>query len=309
MRKATPQEIRRYKTYLRNHIDLVYTLGKKAFNMDFSGHDFDKIHGEGPKMDLMALRNVWHDKEYRPSEDVVKMFNELAFQHVKTNKHHPEYWDKKIRFEDFMNGDNTHTVDMSEMSTDAFNEMMCDWAAVAIKNNNPLMTWYEKTCFGKNPRFKMSQKQHKKFKAGMKKIYDAIVKYNIHYPGIEYDAVNNFEEKGTSYKTEFLESYICMKESKYAVSFKFKTPYDSEVFTKEMPYVWYYVDVSRPNIVTVYWDSKMDMTYFMNHLPKKTQKLIIDQKVLKEEVSSGAFGNFAPEGHIKISKENELESI
>ena len=41
MRKATPQEIRKYKTYLRNHIDLVYTLGKKAFNMDFSGHDFE----------------------------------------------------------------------------------------------------------------------------------------------------------------------------------------------------------------------------------------------------------------------------
>ena len=309
MRKATPQEIRKYKTYLRNHIDLVYTLGKKAFNMDFSGHDFDKIHGEGPKMDLMALRSVWHDKDYRPSEDVINMFNELAFQHVKTNKHHPEYWDKKIRFEDFNNGDNTHTVDMSEMSTEAFNEMCCDWSAVALKKNNPLMKWYNDTCFGKNARFKMSPEQHKRFKSNIKKIYDTIVKYNIHYPGVEYTAVNNFEESCLSERQQFIEAYLNMKESKYAVSFKFKTPYDSEVFKREIPYVWSYIDVSKPCIVTVYWNSKLDMIYFLNHLPKKTKKLIVDQKVLKEEVSSGAFGNFTPEGHIKILKKNELEYI
>ena len=106
-----------------------------------------------------------------------------------------------------------------------------------------------------------------------------------------------------------MESYLCMKESKYAISFKFKTPYDAEVFTKEIPYVWFYVDVSKPCIVTIYWNSKLDMIYFLNHLQKKTKKLVVDQKVLKEEVSSGAFGNFTPEGHIKISKEKELKNI
>lgn len=295
MREPTPIEKRTYNTYLRNHTDLVYKLGKKVFNMDFSMHDFDKFHAEGEKKNLLTLRYIWNQKNYRPSESMIKRFDELVFIHVKQNKHHPEYWDSSVTFEDFYNGECQKTVDCSQMSREAFLELCCDWAAVSITNNQPLMKWFYKTTTGNKPRFSFSDNQTKQFKKNMKMIYDYIQKNDIHYPGKPYTAENNFEEEHINERYQFIESFILMKESRAAMTFRFKTDFDADLFRREIPYIWTYVDCSKPRTVTVYWSCQSDMTDFMNHMSNNTRKLVVDKEVIREEVSSGSFSGFTPE--------------
>ena len=101
MRKATQEEIDKFVNYRANHIALVRRLGRVLFDLDLSEHDKDKIECDADDLNLYALRNAMQDGDYRPLKNDKVILNNLAGRHVKSQKHHPEYWDDAITVDSF----------------------------------------------------------------------------------------------------------------------------------------------------------------------------------------------------------------
>ena len=143
MRKATQEEIDRFVDYRANHIALVRRIGKTVFGRDFSDHDKDKIECSIDDLNYYALRNAMQDGKYKPLKADKIILNNLAGRHVKSQKHHPEYWDDALTVDDF-NYEEPVSVDASKMPPLALIELVCDWSAVAIKLNKGIFEWYNK---------------------------------------------------------------------------------------------------------------------------------------------------------------------
>ena len=193
MRKATQEEIDKFVDYRANHIALVRRLGRVLFDLDLSEHDKDKIECDADDLNLYALRNAMLDGGYRPLKNDKVILNNLAGRHVKSQKHHPEYWDDAITVDSF-NYEEPPIVNASKMPDRYLVELVCDWSAVAIKLNKGIFQWFNKTCTGSNPRFKFTPRQKCIIIDSLLKVQKNIKKEKLYYPGIEYGAKKDYPE-------------------------------------------------------------------------------------------------------------------
>jgi hypothetical protein len=98
---------------------------------------------------------------YDPPSSIKDDMTKATEHHVKSNKHHPEYWTDQVNT---INPDNRDAppeemVDASKMPDVSLAEMCADWMAMAEeKGTNPL-TWAEKNV---NIRWKFTEGQTKK---------------------------------------------------------------------------------------------------------------------------------------------------
>ena len=191
MRKATQEEIDKFVDYRANHIALVRRLGRVLFDLDLSEHDKDKIECDADDLNLYALRNAMQDGGYRPLKNDKVILNNLAGRHVKSQKHHPEYWDDAITVDSF-NYEEPPVVNASKMPDRYLVELVCDWSAVAIKLNKGMFQWFNKTCTGSNPRFKFTPRQKCIIIDSLLKVQKNIKKEKLYYPGIGYDAKKDY---------------------------------------------------------------------------------------------------------------------
>ena len=186
MREATPQEIKRFTDYRAKHVALVQRIARLVFGLDCSDHDHDKIECDAKELNKWALRNLMQDNEYQAKGEDKKELLRIAAKHMKTQPHHPQYWDDSLTVEALTENPGL-PVDMSSMTNKAMLEMISDWAAVSIKTKSPLFKFYNSTCTGSNPRFKMTSAQKRFFISNTRKILDAIPKEKLYWDGKEYD--------------------------------------------------------------------------------------------------------------------------
>ena len=187
MRIATKKEIDSFIQYRANHVALVQRIGKVVFDTDLSDHDNDKIGADGDELNLYALRNSMLNGTYHPHIADKKKLSRLAGEHVKSQKHHPEYWDDSItprNFDDI----NPPQVNAHKMPKRYLLEMCCDWSAVALKLNKPIFSWYNKTCIGKNARFLFTDNQKDYIVECLSRIQSKIDSEKLYYPNVTYNA-------------------------------------------------------------------------------------------------------------------------
>lgn len=187
MRIATKKEIDRFIQYRANHVALVQRIGKVVFDTDLSDHDNDKIGADGDELNLYALRNSMLNGTYHPHIADKKKLSRLAGEHVKSQKHHPEYWDDSItprNFDDI----NPPQVNAHRMPKRYLLEMCCDWSAVALKLNKPIFSWYNKTCIGENARFLFTDNQKDYIVECLSRIQSKIDSEKLYYPNVTYNA-------------------------------------------------------------------------------------------------------------------------
>lgn len=186
MRIATKKEIDRFIQYRANHVALVQRIGKVVFDTDLSDHDNDKIGADGDELNLYALRNSMLNGTYHPHTVDKKKLSRLAGEHVKSQKHHPEYWDDSItprNFDDI----NPPQVNAHKMPKRYLLEMCCDWSAVALKLNKPIFSWYNKTCIGENARFLFTDNQKDYIVECLSRIQSKIDSEKLYYPNVTYN--------------------------------------------------------------------------------------------------------------------------
>ena len=193
MRKATQEEIDSFVDYRANHIALVRRIGRVLFGLDLSEHDKDKIECDADDLNLYALRNAMQDGGYRPLKNDKVILNNLAGRHVKSQKHHPEYWDDAITVDSF-NYEEPPIVNASKMPDRYLKELVCDWSAVAVKLNKGIFQWFNKTCTGDNPRFKFTPRQKCIIIDSLLEVQKNIKKEKLYYPGVDYDAKKDYPE-------------------------------------------------------------------------------------------------------------------
>lgn len=187
MRIATKKEIDKFIQYRANHVALVQRIGKVVFDADISDHDNDKIGADGDELNLYALRNSMLNGTYHPHTVDKKKLNRLAGEHVKSQKHHPEYWDDSITSRNF-DDNNPPQVNAHRMPKRYLLEMCCDWSAVALKLNKPIFSWYNKTCIGENARFLFTDNQKDYIVECLSRIQSKIDSEKLYYPNVTYNA-------------------------------------------------------------------------------------------------------------------------
>ena len=187
MRIATKKEIDRFIQYRANHVALVQRIGKVVFDTDLSDHDNDKIGADGDELNLYALRNSMLNGTYHPHTVDKKKLSRLAGEHVKSQKHHPEYWDDSITPRNF-DDNNPPQVNAHKMPKRYLLEMCCDWGAVALKLNKPIFSWYNKTCIGENARFLFTDNQKDYIVECLSRIQSKIDSEKLYYPNVTYNA-------------------------------------------------------------------------------------------------------------------------
>ena len=187
MRTATQKEIDNFIEYRANHVALVQRIGSVVFGIDISDHDKDKIEADGEELNLFSLRNSMLNGTYHPHKADRAKLKRLVGKHVKSQKHHPEYWDDSITARNF-DDENPPQVNAHKMPKRYLLEMVCDWCAVALKLNKPLFNWYNKTCIGENARFLFTDNQKEYIIECISRVASKIKEENLHYPKVEYTA-------------------------------------------------------------------------------------------------------------------------
>lgn len=213
MRIATKKEIDSFIQYRANHVALVQRIGKVVFDTDLSDHDNDKIGADGDELNLYALRNSMLNGTYHPHTVDKKKLSRLAGEHVKSQKHHPEYWDDSITPRNF-DDNNPPQVNAHKMPKRYLLEMCCDWSAVALKLNKPIFSWYNKTCIGENARFLFTDNQKDYIVECLSRIQSKIDSEKLYYPNVTYNAEQVSPKIDFGKKlTESKEDIIYSKES------------------------------------------------------------------------------------------------
>lgn len=187
LRKATREELDKFIEYRANHVALVRRIGTTVFETDFPEHDKDKIACDADDLNLYALRNAMQNGDYNPPEEDKVILSNLVGRHVKSQEHHPEYWDDGVTVDDF-NYEEPTTTDASRMPAKALLELVCDWCAVAIKLNKGLFRWFNKTCTGDTPRFRFTPAQTLYIILCIKSVQNKVVEEKLYYPGVRYTA-------------------------------------------------------------------------------------------------------------------------
>ena len=186
MRIATKKEIDSFIQYRANHVALVQRIGSVVFGIDISDHDKDKIEANGEELNLFSLRNSMLNGTYHPHKADKAKLKRLVGKHVKSQKHHPEYWDDSITPRNF-DDNNPPQVNAHKMPKRYLLEMCCDWSAVALKLNKPIFSWYNKTCIGENARFLFTDNQKDYIVECLSRIQSKIDSEKLYYPNVTYN--------------------------------------------------------------------------------------------------------------------------
>jgi hypothetical protein len=111
-----------------------------------------------------------HGKKINWSSKELKEMQEATFHHVKTNKHHPEAWDKNSTIEAINNKDRDkpsgYIIDATGMPLSYIATMVADWCAVSEEKETDPYKWCEMNI---NKRWIFTDKQ-------IKLIYDLLNK-------------------------------------------------------------------------------------------------------------------------------------
>jgi hypothetical protein len=100
--------------------------------------------------------------DYQVSDEVQAAMNEATMHHIKSNKHHPEYWDAEFTADKFNHQDRDSVpdqmVDGRQMNKVSIAEMCCDWVSMAQEkqNSNSAHGWADMNV---NKRWRFSDEQ------------------------------------------------------------------------------------------------------------------------------------------------------
>lgn len=189
IRKATQEEIDAFIEYRANHVALVQKLGEVAFGIDLSHHDIDKINAVGKELEMFAIRGAYNSGKIKLNKEDKNEIRKVSARHVKSQKHHPEYWDDSITIRNCKEDESI--VHASRMPKRYILEMACDWSACALKGNKGLFDWYNKVI---DETLFLTDNQKIELISALFRIKDVVEKYDIHYPNVEYTAESHFLE-------------------------------------------------------------------------------------------------------------------
>lgn len=147
--EATHEMVDHYTKRTRNHINLVIKcvnhLVSKNDNLQkllrqVQAHDVSKW--SYPEY-IPYVFITWKYKvpEFEVPLDVANKMHEATLHHVKSNKHHPEFWDKDSTINKQDRDKPADPVDGTEMDLISIAEMVCDWKAVSLERNNKIVDW------------------------------------------------------------------------------------------------------------------------------------------------------------------------
>jgi len=149
--------IKLIKEVLAEESDIIDTT---TFAIQVGTHDKDKF--DYPAFIFQVFRG-WRSYCKRRDIPVIEtteteeeMIQRTVFTHVKSNKHHPEYWDPAITFEMYVPNyledyDNPefYVVDATRMDNEALAELVCDWTSVAQEFGKECATDWADEMIGK----------------------------------------------------------------------------------------------------------------------------------------------------------------
>ena len=165
------------RTY--RHIDLVKKAAKMIADKypEFedlinkaADHDASKFEEpERTPYISISWRHKLEDKEFdpingkgyqNPGKLEKKEENDATLHHIKSNSHHPEFWNKEeANLSAECRDKSDHCIDASKMEPLAIAEMVADWQAMSWElKKNTAREWYDKQ---KNVRWKFSDEQNK----------------------------------------------------------------------------------------------------------------------------------------------------
>ena len=132
----------KYRRRIKAHIERVQYFYTKIVYADMipTTKDIDMGRVMNHDKDKLKLKNLVR-QAFRyipgPLSDKEKLaIHNVVIEHIKTNKHHCEYWSDG----DYASEGN----DCTKMEDTYLYEMCADWAATSEENGSGLMEWYEK---------------------------------------------------------------------------------------------------------------------------------------------------------------------
>lgn len=137
------------------HRNLVKKYGMKI-GKDFSEHDPDKTSTGALPYIHLTWQNANKDFKVHPKiqEDIQK----ATFIHIKTNRHHPEYWCESVEHS-LIGGTVQQELECSDMPNSALEELCADWCAMSEELGGSPLDW-AKNHIGKKWIFNKEQEQH-----------------------------------------------------------------------------------------------------------------------------------------------------
>ncbi len=88
-----------------------------------------------------------HNLPFKISEDIKERMNQATLHHIKSNRHHPEFWTERT-VDLISRGDrdsaNIPTIIIDSMPEYALVEMCADWCAMSEEKDNTPFEWYDK---------------------------------------------------------------------------------------------------------------------------------------------------------------------
>lgn len=133
----------KHQTRTKEHIERVmeYSQRFRVLSRQFAEHDVDKLDPTSIIYipDILACQK--HKDKSILSEEEILLTELCAFIHVKSNPHHPEYWDSNLTYATYHSED--HPTDGSKMSDMAIMEMCCDWCAMSKELGGSPFDWFE----------------------------------------------------------------------------------------------------------------------------------------------------------------------
>lgn len=148
MTPITEEMIIAFSERTKEHIEKVNYFGR-IIGFDFSDHD--KTKWDDDKVAGFILSNAFINLDIQPDEEDLKIREKAIFKHVKSEPHHPEYWDETCTWESYsMNpksfleneaGDNIHCIDARKMDKRAMIEMCADWCSVSDELGTDPQKW------------------------------------------------------------------------------------------------------------------------------------------------------------------------
>ncbi len=166
-----------FTTRTNNHIELVrkYCLKickvekyKKTFgyNLIIRGANHDQSKFQNPEFQPYVLL-TWRYKNpgLEFSKDTCDEIDRATFEHIKTNKHHPEYHDSQVIKNSINKEDRDKPsgviINAEKMGDVDIAEMVADWCAISEEKKGHPMKWYNDN---KDVRWKFSNTQDKLIK-------------------------------------------------------------------------------------------------------------------------------------------------
>ena len=135
-----------HRTRTQQHIQNVveYSTRFRILSRQFENHDADKLNKSSVVYIPYVLNTLKHTDEERLNK-YEKLLTEIgSFIHVKSNPHHPEYWDQNVTYVNHVREKVKRVTNGSTMSEFALMEMCCDWCAMSKELGGTPFDWFEK---------------------------------------------------------------------------------------------------------------------------------------------------------------------